>query len=838
MAFTPKDWKDSPDHTTPLSAAALEDLETRVTDYADDTKASVASLPGGLLQPKLKASGMVPVSGATMPLAALYPTTAGDIGVMSRFQVPIGDDVHLFAPVFAGWGLQQGTEPGSSFTLIYETDTPATVTVSASVETLDGRLYRLSVNGSRRWTIAPGAQVQCDPVDVDVKATDTYFFLRVYASVPTGSVMWRNHHCITSRSGEKVVRYAVDPTLDYATAILALTPSLYWKLNAADLAADKSGNGRDGTANSGITIGRSTGFASDGGTFFDDFNDNITSAYNPFTNAQPLSIVGWAYRGTAGTADTLFGSDAAATQPNMRVNANGLSVQFLPAVGGTAAVWTTTWPASQWVHWALVFDEAADTAELWINGVSQGTQTTATPFNASPGNFKVGAYGTFVNPWDGNMSHVAVFANVKLTNAQIGALYNAGVATSADQTNATGALVTTGASGSGSDYGFAPVALLGTVKPTVRKPIVAVWGDSIAQGLQNTDTTASWADIALQAAQIPYLKVAKGTEKGSTQTTQTRIARRLSLADGATHAIYAHGVNDYRDTTSDPVLQAVYALLNCQRLVDRGMTTYATTLTPGATSSDSWATTGNQTVQALEVIRSGYNDWLRAGAPCASTTLTGAQALTAGTLNVGDTSKMPNAGRAVIAGVPIAYTGKTSTTLTGCTGCATNEGLPQPTAASIPGGTKVLVPLGFATTAVNGSITLPTATIPVLTTVDFASSGIVYIGGQAVTYTGKTGTTFTGCSGGTGGVNTYHCVQAITVPASPLVSGDTGHPLTGYIEIADAAESARNSGKWKVTGAAGYATADGIHPSAAMHTLMAVPLAAKLADGVSFALPA
>lgn len=35
MAFTTKDWKDSPNVTTPLSAAAIEDLEMRVTDYSD-----------------------------------------------------------------------------------------------------------------------------------------------------------------------------------------------------------------------------------------------------------------------------------------------------------------------------------------------------------------------------------------------------------------------------------------------------------------------------------------------------------------------------------------------------------------------------------------------------------------------------------------------------------------------------------------------------------------------------------------------------------------------------------------------------------------------------------
>lgn len=36
MPFTPKTWEDSPSTDTPISAAALIDLEQRVTDYADD----------------------------------------------------------------------------------------------------------------------------------------------------------------------------------------------------------------------------------------------------------------------------------------------------------------------------------------------------------------------------------------------------------------------------------------------------------------------------------------------------------------------------------------------------------------------------------------------------------------------------------------------------------------------------------------------------------------------------------------------------------------------------------------------------------------------------------
>lgn len=39
MAFTVKDWKDAPDTTTPISAAALEDMETRLSNFT-------AAVPG------------------------------------------------------------------------------------------------------------------------------------------------------------------------------------------------------------------------------------------------------------------------------------------------------------------------------------------------------------------------------------------------------------------------------------------------------------------------------------------------------------------------------------------------------------------------------------------------------------------------------------------------------------------------------------------------------------------------------------------------------------------------------------------------------------------------
>lgn len=57
-------------------------------------------------------------------------------------------------------------------------------------------------------------------------------------------------------------------------------------------------------------------------------------------------------------------------------------------------------------------------------------------------------------------------------------------------------------------------------------------------------------------------------------------------------------------------------------------------------------------------------------------------------------------------------------------------------------------------------------------------------------------------------------------------AGQPGHPLKGYLEVADTVESARNSGLWKVNGTARWTVQDGVHPAPAGHAAMAVPVQA------------
>lgn len=109
-------------------------------------------------------------------------------------------------------------------------------------------------------------------------------------------------------------------------------------------------------------------------------------------------------------------------------------------------------------------------------------------------------------------------------------------------------------------------------------------------------------------------------------------------------------------------------------------------------------------------------------------------------------------------GVPtdVAYTGKTNTSFTGCTGGAGKISWGNAVGYLDPGHRTVIL------AASNGAV-LPQATINVADTTDFAASGTVTISLNSganvqIAYTGKTATTLTGCTGGTGTLNTDNVV--------------------------------------------------------------------------------
>jgi hypothetical protein len=74
VPFTPKNWVDWPSTSTPITAAALEDLETRVTDYAE-TQPGPAGATGAT--GATGAAGAAGADGKTVLYGTAAPTTEG-----------------------------------------------------------------------------------------------------------------------------------------------------------------------------------------------------------------------------------------------------------------------------------------------------------------------------------------------------------------------------------------------------------------------------------------------------------------------------------------------------------------------------------------------------------------------------------------------------------------------------------------------------------------------------------------------------------------------------------------------------------------------------------------
>lgn len=62
MAFIPKSWKNKPSTATPVSAAALIDLEERTTKYSEEVPIKEAQLPSSVVSSSGAAAGLVPIA--------------------------------------------------------------------------------------------------------------------------------------------------------------------------------------------------------------------------------------------------------------------------------------------------------------------------------------------------------------------------------------------------------------------------------------------------------------------------------------------------------------------------------------------------------------------------------------------------------------------------------------------------------------------------------------------------------------------------------------------------------------------------------------------------------
>jgi hypothetical protein len=223
----------------------------------------------------------------------------------------------------------------------------------------------------------------------------------------------------------------------YATAVRADAPATYWRFGevSGPTASDASGNGHAGSYGGAPSFGVRGALPwddDDGAVDLNGTSDYVSSTYSPFVNGATRTFEGWSKRDTDTTLDMLFGgSSSDQGAPYLTLGGEfghpANRVIWAPSGNnGAATWWDNAWPGTgQWVHWALVFNQAAHTAELFINGQSKGVKTLATPYSASPGTFNTGIWRALNGAYygfDGQMDEVAIYER-GLTAAQIQAHY-------------------------------------------------------------------------------------------------------------------------------------------------------------------------------------------------------------------------------------------------------------------------------------------------------------------------------------------------------------------------------------------------------------------------------
>lgn len=155
---------------------------------------------------------------------------------------------------------------------------------------------------------------------------------------------------------------------------------------------------------------------------------------------------------------------------------------------------------------------------------------------------------------------------------------------------------------------FGALAMEGTINATNARSFV-IASDSLGFGTGDTTSVGAkggsgWIARLLDIYGYPYVKLARGSQQSNEFTTGTKhidLINALSFSD----AIVTHGLNDLSlgsRAVADILtsLQTIYGYFSTKRV-------YRTTLNPRTTSTDSWATTANQTI-ATDGNMAGFQD--------------------------------------------------------------------------------------------------------------------------------------------------------------------------------------------------------------------------------------
>ncbi len=164
-------------------------------------------------------------------------------------------------------------------------------------------------------------------------------------------------------------------------------------------------------------------------------------------------------------------------------------------------------------------------------------------------------------------------------------------------------------------YGYGPIGILGI--PDRYVPAVLILGDSIDDAAGYDATGDGFSNIGftargLAAANVPFCKSTRGTGKAVDIIPATAPGVHL-LMQYATHVLVGSGTNDLAAGTALATIQANLLLIYASAR-SHGCKVYQRLILPRTTSTDAWATLGNQTTVSRYGIgedRDTINAWFQ-----------------------------------------------------------------------------------------------------------------------------------------------------------------------------------------------------------------------------------
>lgn len=154
---------------------------------------------------------------------------------------------------------------------------------------------------------------------------------------------------------------------------------------------------------------------------------------------------------------------------------------------------------------------------------------------------------------------------------------------------------------------YGPVAILAMTA----LPSFFLIGDSRIYGVNDTLTSGSdgLGELARSFGDnYPYINAGVAGSTATQMASQGAAGKRALLGQYCTHVLHQFGINDIATHTAavlEADVQTIHGLFSGKKF-------YPCTVAPRSTSTDSWATLGNQTADAQTPQRILYNNWVRA----------------------------------------------------------------------------------------------------------------------------------------------------------------------------------------------------------------------------------